>query len=201
MNGLINAYILDGKTNVGGKGPKALDAIAEDGAGVHRNTAPLWTSSFVDLTARVPLETKTGGIVFFDALLASPERTRGALELIDVDTVATDYVVYQRSSTDPMKEKYFTQWRFIGSRAVEFYFKTGKHTEVPPQKVTIGEAVSALITGERKKYLEEMNAVQYERLLGMVGEDGSFGLGFGFLVENAYYRIYRLWSRPIHFPK
>lgn len=57
------------------------------------------------------------------------------------------------------------------------------------------DAMLAFVESENQRFGSEPDLCEH---FGMeVPFDGSWGLGFGFLVENSYYGIYRIWSRSV----
>jgi hypothetical protein len=62
----------------------------------------------------------------------------------------------------------------------------------PDQRLTIGELVPAFVAGERRHW----SARPAQSSTAGPGEPRlQQALGFGFMVENAHYGVYRIWSR------
>jgi hypothetical protein len=65
---------------------------------------------------------------------------------------------------------------------------------LPPQNSTLGDALWAFIQHQQ----EALGNGYSHKLEGMLGGDGDWAretLAFGFMVENAYQGVYRIWSR------
>ena len=153
--------------------------------------------------------------MFFDDTDFSPERFRKTMELLDVGhcgglagkavKAAKEYAVFMCSFENARKDRYFSQLRFVSSFAMQFYYKQkglAERIEKNPKKLDYVELMISFIRQEIKRYNSESGQQLLRTEIGATGEEcGSFGLGFGFLVENAYYKIYRFWSRPVFYSK
>jgi hypothetical protein len=151
-----------------------------------------------DPIKNAPLTDEAGGVVYFpdepeDADLAS------LLRLLGVRTRESRYAVFARQSEDPQEDGYLTQFRITSRFALLHGFhaiRAEEYESFPEQSLTIGELVPAFVRAEHEHW--GGGWPQSERLEGCMGGDGDWAreaLAFGFLVENAYQGVYRLWSR------
>jgi hypothetical protein len=193
--------LLAGEPNTTKQPPEQLDALAEDGQGIYYPTNAVWGTQLTDVTNRLSIETQSGGVVFFDGYNATPARLEALLQLLDVRPHQR-YQVHSHTSDDPIRHGYWTQWRFVSAFALEFYYRYDKASVaalpvaatplIPGIVQTIEHEAAALSTVDFDAFIGQRYQQQYE---------GSIGYGFGFLVENHYHGIYRLWSRMLFYSK
>lgn len=211
--GTFKIYAIEGQANTERQVPENLDVITQDGDGVYHNTEPVWGKSILDATKKISVETATGGLIFFDDSGYSYERFIEMMRILDiappkdgmpVEEHRKDFALFVRSSKDPGKDGYITQWRFVSSFGMQFYYRReeeAKKLEENPQSLGMIDTMVLFIEKEMAKYGGLWNK-DLNKLIGATGDEcGHFGLGFGFLVENHYHHIYRLWSRPVFYSK
>ena len=85
---------------------------------------------------------------------------------------------------------------------MKYYFKSemGSQESSPGQAKTLIACLADTVESEKQK-LDEVN---FDRFLDEKYNqfyDGYVSFGFGFMVENYYYGIYRLWSRLVFYSK
>jgi len=142
-----------------------------------------------------PLTEPCGGTLYFDDRVA-PEELRTALELIGVYQTR-DYVAFGASSDDPVSERYLDQLRLVTSAALQSMFAVDA-TSVGEQGMTVHEAATAFVAAQWAKW-NNGRSPDSAQLAGSAGGDGDWAkesLAFGFHVENTYWGVYRIWSRP-----
>ena len=139
-----------------------------------------------------PSQEPGGGVIYFDEGL-DDEVMGGVLGALGVQRWRKDFAVFARDAEDTQGERYLRQWRIISKSALGHFFGAGEHAaQLADQAVTIEEAVLGFLQDERARWT-------YWELSGTLGGDGDWAkesLAFGFLVENSYWGIYRVWSRP-----
>ena len=139
-----------------------------------------------------PSQEPGGGVIYFDERVED-ETVRTVLGVMAVQERRRDFVVFAGDATDSMRERYLTQWRIMSRAALGQFFRPGEHAgELEDQALTVEEAVLAFLAEQRKRW-------DYRELAGTLGGDGDWAkeqLAFGFLVENTYWAVYRVWSRP-----
>ncbi len=143
-----------------------------------------------------PLTGSSGGTVYFDDS-SEKNDVEAMLRLLTVHVDSTDYAVFLGETTDPKQERFLTQVRIVGRFALNTLFgaKTdGEASRLTTQTVTVGELIGKFIDDQKREYGSGYSS----QLDGVMGGDGDWAkesLAFGFMVENEYQAIYRLWSR------
>jgi hypothetical protein len=136
-----------------------------------------------------------GGTLYFDDNVTTDE-LNAALGLIRVFQTK-DYVAFGRSSTDPVADRYLDQVRFVSKMALVSVFGTKREEAMPAQTLDIKRAVVAFVEAQKAKWNDRY--AFSSKLAGTAGGDGDWAkesLAFGFHVENTYWGVYRIWSRP-----
>lgn len=144
-----------------------------------------------DPVRAAPSQQAAGGVIYFGNSM-KPELLRGVLDTMGVRLTRRDYAVFAVDAQDTLRERFLTQVRIIGKSALGQLFGAGEHAAgLTDQPLTIEQFVTA--------FLDEQRARWYDQLYGKLGGDGDWAkesLAFGFLVENGYWSVYRVWSRP-----
>src|SRR5271156_2634499 len=145
-----------------------------------------------------PSNLPAGGVVYFDGSLPD-ENVRAVLAAMGVQQTRRDFAVFKCDAKDTQRERYLTQARIISKSALNRLFGASEHTrKLEDQMLTIEEAVLTFLKEERMRWNEPGHGFS-GRLSGAPGGDGDWAkeaLAFGFLVENGYWAVYRVWSRP-----
>jgi hypothetical protein len=131
-----------------------------------------------------PVSEATGGCVYFGQYVRR-EDFDALLRMLEVHVRSTSYLAQVARSADVGRDGFMAQLRIVHGSALELLGIAG---EPPAQPLSIGDALW------RFRELEPSAAMK-----GALGGDGDWAdesLGFGFLVENAYRGVYRIWSRP-----
>jgi hypothetical protein len=143
-----------------------------------------------------PLTSGAGGVVYFDSKIPS-----GALaslcRLWTIDTECRDFAAFLTQTTSPVEDRWLVHLRIVSRFALHHVFGAigkNEYARFPAQKLTLLETLEEFLRDQQHHWVEESpNA-----LTGAAGGDGDWAnetLGFGFLVENDYHGIYRIWSR------
>jgi hypothetical protein len=143
-----------------------------------------------------PTQEPSGGAIYFDDHLELGE-IRAALEVMGAILQRNDYVVFAASANDPPNDRYLDQVRILPRAALAHFFGCGEASALPDQPIPIGDFIAQFINDQRAKWNDPSYAFS-GRLAGTLGGDGDWAkesLCFGFLVENTYWSVYRLWSR------
>jgi hypothetical protein len=167
-----------------------LDDLSKRGSyyGLQRRTGdPLFDA---------PLTGSSGGTVYFHA---SSEKSDldSLLGLLTVQVERTDYAIFLREAKDPGQERFLTQLRLVSQFALSSLFGAKLDAEcshLATQTVSIGDLIWKFIEDQKREYGTGFSP----RLDGLFGGDGDWAkesLAFGFMVENEYQGVYRLWSR------
>lgn len=137
-----------------------------------------------------PLSEPAGGTLYFDER-TSPESLDQAIGIMGV-YITKDYLALTASSTNPPEERYLSQMRFVTHYAAGALFRSKERD--PAQPLTIIEAVLAFVAAQKAYWDGPRTSIR-----GTAGGDGDWAkerLAFGFHVENSYWGVYRVWSRP-----
>lgn len=197
--------MLDAAWPAKGLAPGDLSKFAPDGLGL---AAPMivrpygrmadpdfygWHERVFDPFRGAPRNDADGGILYFDAY-ADETQLSAALQLMGVALQApvAEFVAFEAEAADPSAERFLRQVRFM-PRAALAVFGADEPPAKPSPAATLKDAIAAFVAAERTYCYETAS------LSGTLGGDGDWAkeyLGFGFMVENAWHRIYRLWSRP-----
>ena len=139
----------------------------------------------------------SGGIVYFHG---TPGRDDffSLIKLLGVRSHALDYAAFADHSNMPVEDNYLVQMRLVSRFALQYVFRaldSEDYESFPPQKLNIGEALWNFIEDQQDRWGTSMGSRELD---GVMGGDGDFAkeeLAFGFMVENEYNGIYRIWSR------
>ena len=112
-----------------------------------------------------------------------------------------DFAVFAAESQQPGKDGYLVQMRIVSRFGLRYMFGAltdAEYDEFPEQKMPVVDALWWFINEERKCWGTSFQEDGKKGLRGLFGGDGNFAreeLSFGFMVENDYYHVYRIWSR------
>lgn len=144
-----------------------------------------------------PTQESSGGLLYFDDGVDA-KMLSGALVVIGVQTLRKDYAVFAAEARDSVAERYLDQVRIISKGALGHFFGASKEADaLPNQEIALGDYIERFIAGQRETWSD--GYAFSGKLSGTLGGDGDWAkesLAFGFLVENTYWSVYRLWSRP-----
>lgn len=143
-----------------------------------------------------PTQEPAGGVLYFDDNV-SPDHMRVVIDMIGIHARRTDYAVFAASAGDPPQERYLDQVRIISKSALGHFFAAAEAGALPEQAVPVGDFILSFIAAQQAKW--SGGSVFPAELAGTLGGDGDWAkeaLAFGLLVENSYWAVYRLWSRP-----
>ncbi len=143
-----------------------------------------------------PTNTASGGVVYFDDY-RTPEDFASFCRLLAINTRSKDYGVFLVESDNPLRDRFLVQLKIVSKFALTYLFRALDEQEAqsfPEQPLTVGELLTAFIQDQQEQWGSGMSS----ELSGCMGGDGDWAkesLSFGFLVENDYHGVYRLWSR------
>jgi hypothetical protein len=143
---------------------------------------------------KFPIPTSdTAGLVCFGPKIKKPD-FKALMRVLDVsDGVRTGYKFFELESQNPIQERYLRQLRLVSDFGLQFAFDEKEN--VPGPYESSHERMWQFMQEEISKY---GTCFGNEAIAGKAGGDGDYeqeALGFGFMVENSYYGIYRIWSR------
>jgi hypothetical protein len=141
-----------------------------------------------------PLTEPAGCAVYIQGQPAAADLA-GLMRLLRVEAAAADYAAFLVRARDPLEDRYLTQLRLIRVPALVAVYQALSPDEMrlfPDQRLTIGDVIPGFIADERQRW-------DARPLQPSTDEPGGprlqQALAFGFLVENAHYGVYRVWSR------
>jgi hypothetical protein len=172
--------------------PSDLTQFAPEGTGVyglreHTNRNPFKEG---------PVHEPSGGTLFFDNDVRK-EDFLGLSRILDI-TTNKDYAAFLSTSDAPGKDGYLSQLRLVSKFGLKYLYDAISETEYesfPEQELTMPEALYAFIDNQRNEYGTFFGEPKLERKFGGDGDYAREQLSFGFMVENEYFSVYRIWSR------
>lgn len=144
-----------------------------------------------------PPHEEAGGIIYFGNGVKR-EDFEGFLRMVDIREDRKDYATFVQESSDPIEDRYFKQMRIISKFGLRFMFgaiKDREYDAFKEQELSIGEAFWEFMEAEKERF---GTTFWDSRIQGKFGGDGNFAreeLSFGFMLENGYHQVYRIWSR------
>jgi len=145
-----------------------------------------------------PLNDGTGGLLHFPAGGREEDIDR-LLAVAGVFTSNTDYAAFLYENGDPPDARYLRLLRLVSFGALEHFFGVAVKdadegtTALEPQSLKPRDALLAFIRSETGAWdgaaLEQAAAALQDR------PPGRPRLGFGFMAENPYHSVCRIWSR------
>lgn len=177
--------------NGNGVGGALLPVMPYDGAGAQRAK-----QSFYGFHGRsghplrdAPLTEAYGGTVYFGRATDLP----ALLGALGVRIPERRYAAFTAAAADPRVDGYLVQLRLVRAFGLRFMYRAQQDDidKLPEQPHDVATVAA--------RFLEQQTAFWSERdLTGKMGGDGDWAsemLAFGFMVENSYHGVYRLWSR------
>lgn len=176
--------------------PGDLSEFAPSGSGAYgyqgKEVSKIFTAA--------PWEEPNGGVVFFDNAVRK-EELFGMFRLLGVPENEKQYAVFasEAKEGEAGKAGYLTQLRIVPAFALRFMYNAINEREYdayPKQELNILEMLHLFMQRESEYW--GTSFMSSPKLGGLFGGDGDFEreeLSFGFMVENNYYHIYRIWSR------
>lgn len=155
----------------------------------------LQSNAYLPIVSDPPQE-PSAGIVYFGNGVTKPD-FEGFLRMMEVRANDKDYAAFIHHATNPMSERFLTQIRFVSKFALQFAYEVlneHEYERFPKQELSLGDAMWEFMEHQRRKYGTGFG----DGLSLMFGGDGDFAqeeLSFGFMLENQYFDISRIWSR------
>jgi hypothetical protein len=139
-----------------------------------------------------PITEPTGGTFYLDGE-PNAEDLAATLRLLGVHATATDYAAFVSHAQKPVEERYLTQLRIVRRVALAALYGADLRS-FPQQKLPVGSLVDKFIETEQQRWGTSLSPQLSERF-GNPGQHLHATLAFGFMIENAFYGVYRIWSR------
>jgi hypothetical protein len=143
-----------------------------------------------------PITEPTGGTLYLDGE-PNAEDLAATLRLLGVPSDATDYAAFVSQAKKPAEERYMTQLRIVRCVALAALYDALSESELrtfPRQQLTVGALMGKFIETEQRHWGTGLSPKLCERF-GNPGQRFRATLAFGLMIENAFYGVYRLWSR------
>ena len=143
-----------------------------------------------------PITEPTGGTLYLDGEPNAADLA-AALRLLGVPADATDYAAFLSHAKKPAEERYMTQLRIVRRVALAALYDALTETQLrsfPQQRLTVGAVIGKFIETEQQQWGTGLSPKLSERF-GNPGQRFRATLAFGLMIENAFYGVYRLWSR------
>lgn len=157
-----------------------------------------WDGPGRDPILNAPSQLAGGGVLYFDDG-ADLAKLRNALAIMQVRLDPKTYAVFAQESADTVQDRYLDQVRIASKGALSALFGAkDEAAALPEQPIPLWDYIETFIAEQKAKWNHEIYAFS-PALSGTLGGDGDWAkesLGFGFAVENTYWGVYRLWSRP-----
>ena len=143
-----------------------------------------------------PTNDAAGGIVYFDD---SPDRDSfdAMLRLMQVGTRSVEYLAFWEKSENPLEDRFVEQIRFMAPYAIGLFgaSMTNETRALAKQQVTLGDALWAFVEDQQERYGQHAFPPELGGMLGGDGDWAKESLAYGFMVENSYNQVFRIWSR------
>ena len=143
-----------------------------------------------------PLTEPTGGTLYLDGE-PNADELAATLRLLGVPADASDYAAFVSHAKKPAEERYLTQVRIVRRVALAALYDALSEAELrsfPKQRLTVGALIGKFIETEQQRWGVGLSPQLSERF-GNPGQRFRATLAFGLMIENAFYGVYRLWSR------
>lgn len=177
--------------------PGDLAQFAPEGTGIYGYQEPTPGNPFLS----APLQDDAGGAVYFGNGIGRADfdvlmRVMGVTQLHSANPMRR-FAAFTAVSEHPGKDGYLVQMRLVSDFGLKFLFGAIPDAEpgsFPEQALSMVDTLWAFVETQRAHW----GTGYGEDLEGLFGGDGDFAreqLSFGFLVENGYHHVYRIWSR------
>ena len=153
-----------------------------------------------------PSQEACGGAIYFGNGVTK-EDFKAFMRIVEVQSAHVvkpskkDFAVFTAESKQPGKDGYLVQMRIVSRFGLRFMFGAltdAEYEKFPEQELTMAEALWSFIEQESGHWGTKFWQDGEKGLQGLFGGDGDFAreeLAFGFMLENDYHHVYRIWSR------
>ncbi len=144
-----------------------------------------------------PPQEESGGLVYFGNGVKQ-EDFSGFLRMMGVKADDKDYAAFVQESSNPVEDRYFKQMRLMSKFGLRFMFGAIDNREYDTfkkQELTIGESLWEFMEAEKGRFGTSFGDRRIEGKMGGDGDCAREELSFGFMLENEYHEVYRIWSR------
>lgn len=179
--------------------PGDLTRFAPQGNGVYGYQGREEGSPFKD----APPHEASGGVIYFGNGLVKAD-FEALMRIMGVHSdhwvnPPKDFAVFTAESEQPGKDGYLSQMRIVSRFSLRYMFGAlteSEYEKFPEQDLTMADTLWSFIEREQRRW--GTSWMDDRGLHGKFGGDSHFAceeLAFGFMLENEYHRVYRIWSR------
>lgn len=176
-------------------GPVAA-GLADTGSGHDDSDVFSLTAHRSDPLLNAPITEPSGGTLYLDGQ-PDQDDLAAALRLLGIPHDAGDYAAFLGHSKKPAEECYVTQLRIVRRAALAALYgalSTKELQSFPQQRLMAGDLIFKFIETEQGTWGAGLSAKLRDRF-GRSSPRFRPTLAFGLMVENAFYGVYRVWSR------
>lgn len=144
-----------------------------------------------------PPQEESGGIIYFGNGVKKGD-FEAFLRMINVRADDRNYAAFVQDSSQPVEDRYFKQMRLISNFGLKFMFDALDDIEYnafKEQALSVRDAFWAFIEDEKARFGTSFGDPRIEGKMGGDGNCAREELSFGFMLENEYHQVYRIWSR------
>lgn len=147
-----------------------------------------------------PSQDAEGGVIYFDNSVEE-EDFDSLLNMLGVRKDERKYAVFMKESKNPGQDGYLLQARVISDFGLRFLFgaiDSQEYDSFKEQKLRLDTFFHMFMLKECERWGTSFSQDGEKGLAGKFGGDGNYAkeeLSFGFMVENSYHHVYRIWSR------
>lgn len=146
-----------------------------------------------------PSSDAKGGCVYFDDNIDGAD-LEALMRVMGIYGSMDDYVMFGAESPDTVRDRFLDQVRIVSRSALTHLFRVPADLVNPLSKpgAALGALIAAFVAAQRKKW-NDPDYTYSGKLAGSLGGDGDWAkeaLAFGILLENPYWQVLRIWSRP-----
>lgn len=152
-----------------------------------------------------PPQDGNGGIVYFENGI-SKEDFDALLRIMRLQSTNSErqekkYALFVQSSEQPGQDGYLSQARIVPDFGMKYLFGVlsgDEYENFPEQEIGVADFMWEFMQFEKKRWGTSFTQDKEKGLAGLFGGDGDFAreeLSFGFMLENDYYGVCRIWSR------
>jgi len=140
-----------------------------------------------------------GGTIYFNHY-DEESGLGGVLRVLAMAHDRKDYAVFFGGADNTIEQRYLDQIRIVGHAALRQLYGVSSDaiSQLPTQPLGLRDAVYAFLEHQSKKWGDPRYLFS-SALRGTLGGDGDWAkeaLAFGLMVENGYWQVFRIWSRP-----
>lgn len=144
-----------------------------------------------------PIYEECGGILFFPNNIQKKDFL-ALCRIWDIFDRNNDYSIFRCKSENASKDKFLEQLRIVHKFGLRFFYQSISEQEYDSfeeQLISIPECLWEFIQEQNLIWGTSMGNDNINRVFG--GDDywELEKLCYGFIIENSYYNIYRIWSR------